>query len=90
LIAEVLSNGTAKTDQREKWLNYQKLPSLHYYLLVDSTRMKVHYFMRDSTGDWYSAELEKESIFVQCDDYQPRLTLTDIYEDVVFKTDNLE
>jgi Uma2 family endonuclease len=57
LIAEILSNSTAKTEQREKWLNYQKLPSLRYYLLVDSTRIKVHYFMRDSTGDWYSAEL---------------------------------
>jgi Uma2 family endonuclease len=85
LIAEVLSSGSRTTDQREKWLNYQKLPSLRYYLLVDSKCKKVHYFMRDSTGDWYSAELEdEESIFVQCDDYQTRLTLRDIYEDVVF------
>lgn len=84
-IAEVLSPSTSKMDQREKWLNYQKLPSLRYYLLVDSTCMKVHYFVRDSLGDWYSAELEdEESIFVQCDDYQTRLTLRDIYEDVVF------
>lgn len=84
-IAEVLSPSTSKIDQREKWLNYQKLPSLRYYLLVDSTCMKVHYFVRDSVGDWYSAELEdEESIFVQCDDYQTRLTLRDIYEDVVF------
>ena len=85
LIAEVLSPSTCKTDQREKWLNYQKLPSLRYYLLVDSSAKKVHYFMRDSIGDWYSAELEdEESIVVQCDDYQTRLTLRDIYEDVVF------
>ncbi|MDP3837685.1 MAG: Uma2 family endonuclease, partial [Methylococcales bacterium] len=85
LIAEVLSKSTHKTDQREKWLNYQKLPSLRYYLLVDSTQRKVHYYQRDSLGDWYSAELEdEESIFVQCDDYQTRLTLRDIYEDVVF------
>lgn len=84
-IAEVLSPSTCKIDQREKWLNYQKLPSLRYYLLVDSTCMKVHYFVRDSVGDWYSADLEEEeSIFVQCDEYQTRLTLRDIYEDVVF------
>jgi Uma2 family endonuclease len=84
-IAEVLSLSTSKVDQREKWLNYQKLPSLRYYLLVDSTCMKVHYFVRDSAGDWYSAELEdEESIFVQCDEYQTRLTLRDIYEDVIF------
>lgn len=86
-IAEVLSPRTSKTDQREKWLNYQKLPSLRYYLLVDSNCKKVHYFQRASQGDcaWYSAELEdEESIFVQCDYYQTRLTLRDIYEDVVF------
>jgi Uma2 family endonuclease len=85
LCAEVLSPSTRKTDQREKWLNYQKLPSLRYYLLVDSTEKKVRYYQRDSLGDWYCAELEdEESIFVQCDDYQTRLTLRDIYEDVVF------
>jgi len=85
LIAEVLSQSTRRADQSEKWLNYQKLPSLRYYLLVDSTEKKVRYYQRDSLDDWYCAELEdEESIFVQCDEYQTRLTLLDIYEDVVF------
>ncbi|TXH77407.1 MAG: Uma2 family endonuclease, partial [Thiothrix sp.] len=36
LIAEVLSPSTETTDRREKWLAYAQIPSLHYYLLVET------------------------------------------------------
>ena len=84
-IAEVLSKSTAKIDRREKWETYQKIPSLRYYLLVDSLQQKVDYFMRDDSGEWGSAELEDgETLSIECENYQAILTLTDIYEDVIF------
>ena len=84
-IAEVLSKSTRTIDRREKWLTYQKIPSLRYYLLVDSLQQKVDYFMRDDDGNWCSAELEDhETLTVECDDYHAVLTLADIYEDVIF------
>ena len=84
-IAEVLSKSTAIIDQREKWQTYRKIPSLRYYLLVDSLKQKVDYFIRNDEGDWFSAELEShETLTIECENYQAVLTLADIYEEVSF------
>ena len=85
LIAEVLSKSTARTDRTEKWLTYQKIPSLRYYLLADSLQKRVDYFVRNELGEWFYAELEEgETLTIECDDYHAVLTLADIYEDVIF------
>lgn len=83
LIAEVLSKSTQTTDRREKLLNYQKIASLRYYLMIDSSQKQVDYLQRDESGIWQTAMLEQgESLLVQCADYQAILTLDSIYEDV--------
>ncbi|MDD2723399.1 MAG: Uma2 family endonuclease [Methylovulum sp.] len=85
LLAEVLSSGTAAIDRREKLMAYQKIPSLRYYLIVASDRQHVDYYVRDSNGDWQTAILEADEILVvDCDAYHAKLSLADIYEDVVF------
>ena len=82
-IAEVLSKSTKSTDRREKLLNYQKISSLHYYLMVDSTRKQIDYLQRDDSGDWQRATLEKdETLIIQCKNYQATLSLELIYEDI--------
>ncbi len=82
-IAEVLSKSTQSIDKREKLLNYQKISTLRYYLMVDSTKQQVDYLQRDDVGDWQRATLEKdESLIIQCKDYQATLTLESIYEDI--------
>ncbi len=84
-IAEVLSPGTANIDRREKWLAYQKIPSLRYYLLVSANQIRVEYFVRDAQGDWQTAVLEADELLaIDCRDYHAVLRLNDIYEDVVF------
>lgn len=84
-IAEVLSSGTAKIDRREKLLSYQKIPSLRYYLLINSNNTQVEYFVRDAQDEWQTALLEEgEMLAVDCDMYHAVLSLSDIYEDVVF------
>ncbi len=82
-IAEVLSKSTQSIDRREKLLNYQKIHSLHYYLMVDSTRRHVDYLQRNDSGDWQRATLEaNETLIIQCKNYQASLTLASIYEDI--------
>jgi Uma2 family endonuclease len=83
LIAEVLSKSTQVTDKREKLLNYQKIASLHYYLMVDCTQKQVDYLQRDNNGNWQRATLEQgETLFVQCEKFATALTLDSLYEDV--------
>lgn len=82
-IAEVLSKGTQATDEREKLLNYQKIASLKYYLMVDSQQKRVEYLQRDEAGAWQRAILEaEECLLIQCGSYQTVLTLDNLYEDV--------
>ncbi len=83
LLAEVLSPATAAIDTREKLLAYRGIPSLHYYLIVDSERVAVTYYVRDrAAGEWLSASLDPgERPTVQCGGVRAELTLAGIYED---------
>jgi len=46
LIVEVLSPDTQRTDRREKWFAYQRLPSLHTYILVDQEKRELTVYRR--------------------------------------------
>ncbi|MFO8027784.1 MAG: Uma2 family endonuclease, partial [Opitutales bacterium] len=50
VLVEVLSPSTERLDRREKFLSYQRLPSLEEYVLVDQEQMRVTLFRR--TKDW--------------------------------------
>lgn len=84
-IAEVLSKSTARIDQNEKWQTYQNIPSLRYYLLVDSQKKQVDYFMRNDLNEWIYSELTNdETLTIECENFTANLTLADIYEEVDF------
>ena len=81
-IAEVLSPATASIDLREKWLSYQQLPSLRYYLLVDSERVWAKCHWRGDSGAWQQRELSAtDRLDVVCGDAHVSLCLDDLYED---------
>ena len=81
-IAEVLSPSTATTDQREKWLHYQAIPSLRYYLLVDADHLSARLLTRMAEDRWTEQILDREDfIEMACGDARLTLTLDDLYED---------
>ena len=82
LIIEVLSSSTAKTDKREKRINYQTIDSLKEYVLVYQTQMKVEVYRQDEEGNWSTEVLEKDDK-LHLDSVNLTLTMADIYEDVV-------
>ena len=66
-IAEVLSLATAATDVREKRLSYQRLPSLRYYLVVDSERVWAQCHVRLPDGQWGTLSFDVDDrLDVQC------------------------
>lgn len=52
LIAEVLSDSTAAYDRGLKFEQYQRLPSLQEYLLIEQDRVHVDLFRRNAEGLW--------------------------------------
>lgn len=51
-IIEVLSESTEAIDRGEKFRNYQKIPSLQTYVLIDQTEPRIEVFSRLADGSW--------------------------------------
>lgn len=82
LVAEVLSPSTAAIDKREKLHAYRAIPSMRYYLMVDSERVSLTYSVRAADGDWLEASLEPgEQLQIRCNELSANLTLAAAYED---------
>ncbi|MDP1526686.1 MAG: Uma2 family endonuclease [Rhodocyclaceae bacterium] len=52
LLVEVLSPTTASYDRGAKFASYRQLESLHEYVLIDTERLAVDVFRRDTSGHW--------------------------------------
>lgn len=52
LIAEVLSPGTASKDRGDKFIDYQQLPSLQEYLLINSDKISIECYRRGEGRMW--------------------------------------
>ncbi|MGF1642659.1 MAG: Uma2 family endonuclease [Thiotrichales bacterium] len=80
LIVEALSPATAGIDEREKWLHYRDIPSLRYYLLVDSEQRRARVRIRDGE-DWLEQDLDAENIVPSsCGPVHTAICLDDLYD----------
>ncbi|GIW28100.1 MAG: hypothetical protein KatS3mg070_1463 [Meiothermus sp.] len=76
LVVEVLSERTAETDRGEKWLNYQTLPSLQTYILLEQDTMRAEVFRR-AEGGWFYERIESGPLKLPCVNLE--IALEDIY-----------
>ena len=80
LIIEVLSPSTERVDRREKFLSYQRIPSLNEYILVDQETMEVTVFERVS--DWNPRRLGNgQTLTLPSIDFN--MPIAEVYEDVL-------
>ena len=78
VIFEVLSKETERIDRGEKLQNYQTLPSLHAYVLVDQTRIAVAVYRR--TGEtWKTEFLSLREEVIRLPEIDSQLPLAAIY-----------
>jgi Uma2 family endonuclease len=61
LIVEVLSVTTEKSDRGDKWMHYQRLPSLQEYVLV-SQEPRVEVYRRMPAGTWEYFEVRQGTV----------------------------
>jgi Uma2 family endonuclease len=79
LLIEILSDSTERIDRREKFLSYQRLPSLQAYWLVAQQERRLEIFRRGH--DWRMETITSGSVSV--DGLGVELSLDAIYEDVI-------
>lgn len=81
LIVEVLSPTTAAFDRGQKFADYRTLETLKEYVLIDSERIGVDCFRRNTEGLWVlypygqGDEIEFASVDFRC-------SIADLYEDI--------
>lgn len=51
-IAEVLSDTTRRNDSTDKFIQYRKIDSLQYYLLVEPEKQVVIFYEKMADGNW--------------------------------------
>ena len=87
VIFEVLSPSTETFDRGEKFLRYRTLDSLADYVLAASEFMRVEHFVRHENGAWTMTEYRQPSDEVPLRSLAAKLTLAQIYRQVVFPGD---
>ncbi len=89
LALEVASENSAYRDGVTKMLEYTKLPTLQYYLIIYQDKMLVT-FHRNKKGKWLSQTLTKLTDVVSLDLFDLKFSLADIYEDALPPADPAE
>jgi Uma2 family endonuclease len=84
IIAEVLSPGTSAKDRGEKFTDYQKIPTLQEYLLIDSEKIAVERYFRGEGRMWlYYPYTVGDTIALSSIEFEFEIEL--LYEGIIFE-----
>jgi Uma2 family endonuclease len=79
LIAEILSDSTRKYDSTDKFIQYQKISSLRYYLLVEPEKHVVIFYEKEESGEWLAKTFTDMEEVILLPFFQTQLTMAAIY-----------
>lgn len=84
LIIEVLSDSTEAFDRGDKFADYQTLPSLQEYVLINTKKARIECFRRTEEGLWLLQfyELEVEQFELASVEFTGKIN--EVYEQVDF------
>ncbi len=86
LIVEVLSDGTEAFDRGDKFNDYQTLPSLEEYILVNSKHQRLEIFRRQENNIWTFATHSTAQPQITLHSINLELSIGDVYEDTTLLT----
>ena len=84
LIIEVLSDSTEAFDRGDKFADYQSLPSLQEYVLINTRKARIECFRRTDEGLWLLQfyDLEDSQFALTSVDFTGQIS--EVYEQVEF------
>lgn len=85
IIFEVLSPSTMGFDRGEKFVHYQSIPSLKYFVLVSSSRSLVEIYRRQSETDWVYSRTEEGAVELSTKNVPVKIELSELYADIEFQ-----
>jgi Uma2 family endonuclease len=79
LIAEVLSDSTRKHDLTDKFILYQKISSLQYYLAIEPQKHVVFFFEKNEENEWTAKTFNQLSERIELPGLNAQISLAEIY-----------
>lgn len=87
VIFEILSKSTRNYDKGEKFTLYRDIESLNEYILIDSEKIMVEKFTKNSDKSWTLTEYIDLEVGFEMKSIGVSLRLCDIYDGVTFTAD---
>ena len=84
LIIEVLSDSTEAFDRGDKFADYQSLPSLQEYVLVNTKKARIECFRRTKEGLWLLQFYELDNRQFELTSVNFQGNISDVYEEIEF------
>lgn len=78
-IADVLSDSTRRYDSTDKFIQYRKIESLQYYLLVEPEKQVVFFYEKAADGDWIAKTYTENEEEVKLPLLNASIRIGDIY-----------
>lgn len=85
IIVEVMSKSTRNYDQGDKLIEYRRIPTLQYYILVDSQQFCMYVYARQANRTWQVIELIERDSVLQLPVYDVSIPLSDIFGRLQFE-----
>ena len=79
LVVEVLSDSTRTYDTVDKYIQYRKIPTLQYYMLVEPDTMLITCLTKQDDGEWLSNIYTKPESMVPLDKLNVSVRVGDVY-----------
>jgi Uma2 family endonuclease len=79
LLVEVLSDATRKYDLTDKFIQYQKLETLDYYLCVEPEQKAVIFYSKQDDKEWMAETLTQDEHIISLPKLHISFSLKDIY-----------
>lgn len=78
LIVEILSNSTRKYDLTDKFIQYQKIETLQYYLCVEPEQQVIVFYQKQD-NDWMAETFTKDEQTISLPALNISFSVKDIY-----------
>jgi Uma2 family endonuclease len=90
MIVEVLSKSTKDFDREDKFRFYRSIPEFREYVLVSQQEFLVEQYIKNESNQWLFQDYEGESVTVAFPGLGVQMSMSEIYNQVIFETDETE
>jgi Uma2 family endonuclease len=80
IIVEVVSESSQVTDYVDKYIDYTKIPSLHYYLIIEPETILITVYSKDENNNWIANKYTRMGDIVKLEKFGVEFIVKDVYK----------